>query len=124
MLTETNPISQIRSLQLERVDNWHARWGEVLDAITFLGQRDALNIDGDGWLSARQNLIVAFAGESVAGHLCFRVEPSCTAGERVVEARLEAIGVQPEFERDEIEPVLRAAAEKRARGLRCVRWVE
>jgi len=124
MLMQANPISQTRCLHLERVDNWHARWGEVLDAIAFVGQRNALNIDADGWLSARQNLIVAFADETVAGHVCFRVEPAFEAGKRVVEARLEALGIQPGFSREEIEPILRAAAEKRARALHCARWSE
>jgi hypothetical protein len=110
------------TVQIERVDNWHARWSEVLDAIDFVGERNALSIDADGWLSARQNLFVAFVGEAIAGHLCFRVEPATRAGTRVVEARLESQALQPGFARVEIEPQLHAAAQRRAGSLRCVGW--
>ena len=111
-------------MQLELVDNWHVRWGEVLDAIDYVGQRNALSIDPDGWLSARQNLIVAFdADSSIAGHVCFRVEPGTEAGQRVVDGRLEAMGVQPGFNRDEVESLLMQAADERARSLRCRRLI-
>ena len=109
-------------MEVGRVDQWHARWNEVLDALEHVGERDAIKVDADGWLSARQILLVAFAGEAVAGHLCFRVEPTSAVSNsrRTVEAVIDSVGVQPEFDRDEIEPPLRLAAERAARNLRCV----
>ena len=62
------------SIRVELVDNWHAYWPAVLEAIASCGQLEALSIDADGWLSARQVLLVAFARDkSVAGHLCFQL---------------------------------------------------
>jgi hypothetical protein len=115
-------------IQVQLVDNWHARWREVLDAIDYLGQRPSLNIDTDGWLSARHNLLVAFAeDESIAGHLSFRVQPVkgsdgmvvTDAGRPLVEAQLESLGVQPGFSREEVEAMLREEAQRRAHALRC-----
>jgi hypothetical protein len=123
----TDEKKQDDALQVELVDNWHARWREVLDAIDFLGQRDSLNIDGDGWLSARHNLLVAFHDDAIAGHLSFRVQPAeqkdgqaqTDGGRPAIEAKLESMGVQPGFSQEEVERMLRAAAERRARALRC-----
>jgi len=119
-----NQESRTAAVEVERLDNWHPRWSEVLDAIDFAGERDALAIDSDGWLSARQNLFVAFVGESIAGHLCFRVEPATQNGRRVVEARVESLAVQPGFDRRSIESELWATARHRASALRCVGWAE
>ena len=112
-----------RTIQVELVDNWHPRWAEVLDAIEHVGERDSLNVDADGWLSARQNLIVAFVDDTVAGHLCFRVEPSSENGQSVIAARVESVETQPGFDEAEIRSILRRAAEKRARSLRCKRLI-
>lgn len=119
MLLQTTQLER-RAVQVELVDNWHPRWREVLDAIAYVGDRDALKMDSDGWLSARQNLLVAFVDESIAGHLCFRVEPARSGR---VEAKLESVEVQPEFDRDEIQTSLLLAAERRAKVLRCREWV-
>lgn len=115
-------LEQHRTIGIELIDNWHPRWSEVLVAIEQLGQRDHLKIDAEGWLSARQNLMVAFVDGAVAGHLSFRVQITRGDDERdrpVIEAVLESLGVQPEFCREEIESLLIAAAERRARALRC-----
>ena len=48
-----------------------------------------------------------------AGH------PLTHLGRPMVEAQLESIGVQPGFSKDDVERMLRAAAERRARTLRC-----
>ena len=118
---------QNRTIDVQLVDNWHARWPDVIAAIDHVGQRQSLNIDTDGWLSARHNLLVAFADDSIAGHLSFRVQPVRAKGGQplmhlgrpMVEAQFESMGVQPGFSRDEVERMLRAAAERRARTLRC-----
>lgn len=112
------------AVEVERLDNWHPRWSEVLDAIEFAGERDVLAVDSDGWLSARQNLFVAFVDEAIAGHLCFRVEPAMQGARRVVDARLESLAVQPGFDRRRIESELWAAAQRRATALRCVAWAQ
>jgi hypothetical protein len=118
---------QMKSIDVQLVDNWHARWPDVIAAIDHAGQRPSLNIDHDGWLSARHNLLVAFSEESIAGHLSFRVQPVRAAngqplthlGRPMVEAQLESIGVQPGFSKEDVERMLRSAAENRARTLRC-----
>jgi hypothetical protein len=118
---------EARAIDVQLVDNWHARWRDVVAAIDHLGQRPSLNIDHDGWLSARHNLLVAFADDSIAGHLSFRVQPVRAKGGQplthlgrpLVEAQLESLGVQPGFSRDDVERMLRAAAERRALMLRC-----
>jgi hypothetical protein len=115
---------QHRTIEVELVDNWHPRWREVLDSIDFLGQRDRLQVDSDGWLPARQNLLVVFVDEAIAGHVSFSVQPARDACDQPgVEAHLESLGVQSEFARDEIESLLRAAASKRAQSLRCQRFI-
>ena len=115
------------TIDVQLVDSWHARWPDVLAVIDHLGARDRLQVDPDGWLPARHNLLVAFADDSIAGHLSFRVQPvrsKCGQplmhlGRPMVQAQLESLGVQPGFSRDEVEHMLRAAAERRARTLRC-----
>ena len=123
----TDEMQRKRSIDVQLVDNWHARWPDVVAAIDHVGQRQNLNIDNDGWLSARHNLLVAFADDSIAGHLSFRVQPVRAKtgqplthlGRPMVEAQLESIGVQPGFSKDDVERMLRSAAERRARTLRC-----
>jgi hypothetical protein len=113
-----------RTLQIDLIDNWHPRWQEVLDAIDEIGERASLDIDPDGWLSARHNLLVAFTEQGIAGHLSFRVQPiRAHAGNAAIEARIESLAVQPGFEKDEVEALLRDAAQKHARTLSCLRLV-
>jgi predicted N-acetyltransferase YhbS len=121
---QSRKSESIPNLRIEPVDNWHAQWGNVLAAIELAGQRDALLVDFDGWLSARQVLLVAFNEHDVAGHICFRVMPiSDEAGQVIVQARLDAFGVKPGFEKLEIGPALRQAAQERAEALKCSRFV-
>ena len=115
-------------VRVEPVDNWHKDWPQVLSAIDRVGQRDALQVDPQGWLSARQVLMVAFAPGTnrVAGHLCFRIAPAASPdGDVCVEARLDAMGVQPGFESVhlDIAATLRRAAEQRAKALKCRRLI-
>jgi hypothetical protein len=116
------------TLRIETVDNWHKHWPCVLDAIDAAGQKKSLRVDANGWLSARQVLLVAFAPASnkVAGHLCFRLSPAADHdGEVLVEAHLDALGVQPGFEKlsVHVESKLLDAAKRRARALKCRRLV-
>src|SRR5215510_7379453 len=93
---QSRKSEEIPKLRIEPVDNWHAQWGNVLAAIELAGQRDALMVDFDGWLSARQVLLVAFNERDVAGHICFRVMPiSDEGGQVIVQACLDAFGVKP-----------------------------
>ena len=119
---KTRPMKKITSalVRVELVDNWHARWPAVLESLAELGLLDALSIDEEGWLSARQVLLVAFTRSGVAGHLCFRLVPCATArGDVWVDAHLETFDVQPGDQSSKITSALTAAALKRAKALRC-----
>jgi ribosomal protein S18 acetylase RimI-like enzyme len=116
------------TVRVETVDNWHKHWPCVLSAIDAAGQKKSLRVDANGWLSARQVLLVAFAPTSnqIAGHLCFRLSPGADEdGDVVVEAHLDALGVHPGFEKVsvQIESKLLDAAKRRARALKCRRLV-
>jgi GNAT superfamily N-acetyltransferase len=103
-------------LRIEPVDNWHARWPSILSALKRQGAGGKLRIDQDGWLSARQVVLVAFSGESVVGHLCFSVAP---ARRGCVEARLNSRGVEPAFASRGVEARLYDAAIRKAESLKC-----
>lgn len=106
--------------RVELVDNWHARWNSVLDSIDEQGQRPSLKVDADGWLSARQVLLVAFNDDQVAGHVCFGIQPMANGkGTRAVTAAVNAFGVNPGFHQAEVEQLLRQAAMTRAMELNC-----
>lgn len=111
-------------LRVQLVDNWHDHWSAVLTLIDRLGKRACLQLDEDGWLSARQNLLVAFAGRKPVGFICFRVEPTTTAGKVVLAAVVEACQVDPEagFDVQDAIRQLRQAAMNRALELRCQKF--
>ena len=104
-----------RGLRIEPVDNWHPAWRKVLANVERHGRADRLQVDGDGWLSARQVLLVAFIGQHVAAHLCFSVSPAKTC----IEAKLESHGIAPGFCGRGVESQLHRAAVERAESLRC-----
>ena len=111
-------------MRIEPVDNWHARWPTVLAAIEAAGQRRALSVDQDGWLSARQVLLVAFNEAEVAGHICFLVMPvSDGVGNVAMQARLDAFSVKPGFETFQVDIALRTAAQQRAENLKCTKFI-
>jgi GNAT superfamily N-acetyltransferase len=112
------PARPRERLRIEPVDNWHARWPSILAALKRQGAGRKLRIDSDGWLSARQVVLVAFSGETVAGHLCFSVAP---ARRGCVEARLNSRGVDPAFAGSGIEVALYDAAVRKAQSLKCSR---
>src|SRR5215211_3625944 len=86
--------------RVDLVDNWHKDWSKVLNAVGSYSDRSALHVDGDGWLSARQNLLVAFVENEPAAHVCFHVEPAHAPGKSkraCVEAQLDSYGINPKF---------------------------
>ncbi len=109
--------------RVELVDNWHKHWPEVLRAVGRYCDRASLHVDEDGWLSARQNLLVAFVEDEPAAHLCFHVEPAHREGKPAtrgcVEAKLDSYGINPRFCGQGIERELRNAALARAGTMQC-----
>lgn len=61
--------------RVEVVDSWNARWPEALALVERLGSRGCLKVDADGWLSARQVLLVAFGEADPVGFVCFDILP-------------------------------------------------
>lgn len=118
--THQEPATGVARIEL--VDNWHKDWPKVLCAVERYGGRESLHIDADGWLSARQNLLVAFVDNEPAGHVCFHVEPSHRTGRSkraCIEAQLDSYGIDARFCGHGIERHLRKAALERANTLKC-----
>lgn len=111
--------------RVDVVDNRHRQWPSVLRALERSGGRAALKVDENGWLSARQNLLVAFVDDEPAAHMSFHVEPGRRASrsERAcVEAKLDSYGIiDPRFCGHGVERALRDAARKHASALHCQR---
>ena len=110
------------SARIDLVDNWHKDWPKVLRAVGEYGDRASLHVDSDGWLSARQNLLVAFVEDEPAAHVCFHVEPAhreSPSKRACVEAQLDSYGIAPKFCGQGIEHELRKAALERASTLQC-----
>ncbi|MGB7159089.1 MAG: GNAT family N-acetyltransferase [Tepidisphaeraceae bacterium] len=108
--------------RVDLVDNWHRDWPKVLRAVEKQGERASLHVDPNGWLSARQNLLVAFVDDEPAAHVCFHVEPALRepmSKRACVEARLDSYGIDPKFCGHGIEHALRKAALDRAKALKC-----
>jgi GNAT superfamily N-acetyltransferase len=104
------------ALRVEPVDNWHAARPKVLRAVAEQGDFRKLSIDADGWLSARQVLMVAFVGEEPAAHIGFSVLP---AKGGCVEAKLASFGIDAKFCGRGVESQLHRAAVERAEALGC-----
>lgn len=105
--------------RIETVDHSHARWPALLKLISRLGDRNVLLLDEDGWLSARQSVIAAFAGDKPAAYLIFRVQP---LGDGRVEARLDAMGFGSSDTAGLMRKALSDAALRQCRRLKCVRF--
>jgi len=114
-------------MRVDVVDSWHKCWPFVLKEIERTGRRAKLMVDSDGWLSARQCLLVAFNQENaVAGHLVFSIQPTFGDADvtRVpIEAHQDDLGVRPGFSDGEVRRLLIAAATEQAKSLRCRRLV-
>lgn len=104
---------QSNSVRIETVNAWHSRWDDVREAID-------VQLEPDGWLSARRVLLVAFVEDRVAGHVSFRVEPQANLdGRRQVDAVVETVGVQWGFDETQLRRLLLVAARRRAVLLGC-----
>jgi hypothetical protein len=121
--TETNAST----LRVDVVDSWHKQWPTVLNEIERDGRRSKLLVDADGWLSARQCLLVAFKDDTVAGHLVFSIQPGSTgvnSARAPIEAHQDDLGVRPGFSEAEVRALLVDAAMRQAKALRCRRLVD
>ena len=122
----SNPLS-VNSPRVEVVDSWHKCWPTVLSEIERQGGRDNLCVDADGWLSARQSLLVAFKDNAIAGHLVFSIRPMASTTSDVVRVPIEAyqddLIVRPGFSNDEVRKLLVESATQHAKSLRCRRLV-
>ena len=117
-----------RAARVELVDNWSDRWKDAAALLEEVGHFGVLRLDEEGWLPARQNLLVAFAGARAVGYLCFRVEPLVRDGavvrengKAVTEAVVEGEGAVDGADRGVVRQ-LREAAMHRALELRCARF--
>jgi hypothetical protein len=108
-----------KKTRIEAVDHSHARWAIVLKLIGRLGDRGVLLLDEDGWLSARQTVLAAFAGDKPIAYLIFRVHP---VGDGRVEARLDAMSFAATDAGGVVQKALTVAALGYCRRLKCVRF--
>lgn len=97
--------------RIELVDDGHPAWPAVLQFIDELGQRPQLHLMCSRWLATRQNVIAAFDGERVVGHLSFHVAPRT---DRSVAAEVDACAVADGYDDKLIGEHLRQAAIARA----------
>jgi hypothetical protein len=102
-------------MRIEPMDNWHSAWPRLLKFVEKHGDPRKLQVDGDGWLSARQVLLVAHVGDQIAGYVCFSVVP----GKTCIEARHDHYAIAPKFAGRDIESKLHRAAVARAASLGC-----
>jgi hypothetical protein len=108
------------TLRVEPVDNQHPAWGQVLAAIFRTGNRQALQLGDDGWLSSRQTVLAAFDRDQVVGHLAFSLEPfRCEIGRARVNSRLDSFAVDPAYGGGAVDNMLQEVAEYRAKLMRC-----
>ena len=115
-LKSNNLSSRGGALRIEQVDNWHESWTQVLNFIAQHGAKKKLLVDADGWLSARQVLMVAFVGKSPAAFLSFIVTPT---KEACIEARHVSHAIDPKFTGRGIESQLYHAVLERTKALGC-----
>jgi hypothetical protein len=108
--------SLVESVRVEVVDTFHPLWANVLRAIVRTGGAETLLICDDGRLSARQTVLAAVAGDEVAGHLVFSVEP---AAGRSVRARVDSFAVEPGQTGDRAEQLLTRTSERQAAVRQC-----
>ena len=109
-----------RPPQIGIVDSWHPHWDVVRKSVAAQSSSTRSLVQPDGWLPARENLLVAFVNDDVAGHVCFRVEPDfASEGGHCVRAEVDSFGVDPAYEGLGLRQVLQDAATARARELNC-----
>ena len=64
--TPSRPDESAGFARVDLVDNWHKDWPAVLHFVDERGNRSSLQVDQDGWLSARQILRPELPPERVA----------------------------------------------------------
>ena len=107
------------SIRVEPINNRHPAWTHVLAAIFRTGDRNAVMLGEDGWLSSRQTVLAAFDGESVVGHLCFRIEPQRSQGRATVQSRVDSFNVEGTHAHHAVEKLLLDHADSHARVMKC-----
>ena|SRR5438477_6950586 len=110
--------SKVGPVFIEVVDNWHRRWKDVTRLIERCGADQSLRLDFGGWLSARQIVCAAFAGDHVAAFVCFHIEPDAKG---CIVAQVDAFAIDRPFAGRGIEKKMREFARRRAKKLRCNR---
>ena len=104
------------ALRIEPVDNWHKAWPDVRKLVESRGGARQLRVDKDGWLSARQVLMVGFVGKKPAAYLSFVVSPS---RDGCVEAEHVGHGIDEKFCARGIESQVYNGSVERAKALGC-----
>lgn len=112
--------NQVACDGIEVVDHAHWSWTELVSLIERTGDAGKLQLDRDGWLSARQVVMAAFVEDKPVAHLSFHIEPGRCG---CVEARLDDYGIEVHHAERGIEHQLWVAAVARAHELRCLRLV-
>ncbi len=108
------------SIRVEPIDHRHPAWRDVLAAIFRTGQREAVMLREDGWLSSRQTVLAAFDGANVVGHLCFRVEPSRSkSGQTALQSKMDSFSVDGEYANQAVDELLVNHANSQARMMKC-----
>jgi hypothetical protein len=108
------------SIRVEPIDHRHPAWRDVLAAIFRTGDREAIMLREDGWLSSRQTVLAAFDGQNVIGHLCFRVEPvRDDGGQTAVKSRMDSFNVDGEYADQAVDELLVDSACSAARIMKC-----
>ncbi len=116
------PAARHSGVRIETVDNWHKSWPRVLAALTRRGARKNLLVESDGWLSARQIVLAAFAGDVVVGFLCFHIEPGLRGA---INAHGDLNDVAPSFARLGIDNARASGGDRQGAGfeLRGTHWL-
>jgi hypothetical protein len=108
------------SIRVEPIDNRHPAWSRVLAEIFRTGNREAIMLREDGWLSSRQTVLAAFDGGEMVGHLCFRVEPIKTApGQTGVASRVDSFSVDGQYTDQRVHDSLMTRARSLAKQMKC-----
>lgn len=100
--------------RIELVDDAHPAWPKVLQFIDNFGQRQQLQLMCSRWLATRQNVIAAFDGERVVGHISFHLSPGT---DRSVTAEVDACAIADGYDDKLISEHLRHAAIARAQEI-------
>jgi len=108
------------SIRVEPIDNRHPAWSRVLAEIFRTGNREAIMLREDGWLSSRQTVLAAFDGGEMVGHLCFRIEPvRSSPGQTAVGSRVDSFSVDGQYSDQRVHDSLLSRAKLLAKLMKC-----